>query len=478
MTQKNALHWFTRDLRLSDNPALTYAVRHRTAVVPVFIHDPAANYRALGGASLWWLGKSLAALKTQCNDTLLVEVGETVPRLLTHAKDNAVDLVTLTVDMDPARQAFQKSVAEALRAEGLEVKGLRGNTLWDVDRIVKADGTPYKVFTPFYRKGCLSAKPPRAPLPVPEPLSWVASSSAGPLPQLQEPHVWMKGLNDHWTPGEEGAQARLITFVEKGLKTYKEGRNIPSQPSVSRLSPHLAWGEISPHQAWAAAAHRQGSGVADADIDTFQSELGWREFSYSLLTQKPKLSEDNWSAKFDGFPWSDVSDPVHAQALKAWQQGLTGIPIVDAGMRELWTTGYMHNRVRMIVGSFLVKNLLLHWQNGEAWFWDTLADADPANNAASWQWVAGSGADAAPYFRIFNPVTQAQKFDPEGTYIRQWVPELKPLINKHLFAPWEAPVMDLLSVGVSLGKTYPHPIVELKQSRQRALDAFQSLKDK
>ena len=274
-------------------------------------------------------------------------------------------------------------------------------------------------------------------------------------------------MEPHWHIGEDHAQDRLQEFVDHGLKDYKEGRNFPAQQNVSRLSPHLHFGEISPNQAWY-AAKQKGKGQ---NMDHFLSELGWREFSYSLLYHFPKLPRKNLQAKFDKFPWRNDK-----RLLRRWQQGQTGYPIVDAGMRELWQTGYMHNRVRMIVGSFLVKNLLLHWHHGERWFWDCLVDADLANNSASWQWIAGCGADAAPYFRIFNPVTQGQKFDAAGEYTRHFVPELKDLPDKFLFNPWQAPPGVLNEAGVTLGKTYPEPVVDLKLSRERALQAFASLK--
>ena len=272
---------------------------------------------------------------------------------------------------------------------------------------------------------------------------------------------------DHWQIGEEGAYKRFQTFIKEGLSSYKEGRNIPSEPFVSRLSPHLRWGEISPNQLWYLVRNIGD----DSNIDHFCSELGWREFSYSQLFHNPDLPRKNLQAKFDGFPWAENDD-----YLRAWQTGQTGVPMVDAGMRELWQTGYMHNRVRMIVGSYLVKNLRLHWHHGERWFWDTLVDADLANNSASWQWIAGCGADAAPYFRIFNPVTQGQKFDPQGHYIRQYIPEIAGLPNKYLFSPWEAPAEVLQAAGIKLDSTYPSPIVNLKQSREAALEAFKSLK--
>jgi deoxyribodipyrimidine photo-lyase len=281
---------------------------------------------------------------------------------------------------------------------------------------------------------------------------------------------WYDGIAEAWKPGEAGALERLESFLDEGIRNYKEDRNRPDLENVSRLSPHLHFGEISPHQVWHAANSLKATGGLENDIDHFLSELGWREFSYSLLYHWPALPHNNLQGKFDRFPWRE--DPA---SLRRWQRGQTGYPIVDAGMRELWQTGYMHNRVRMIVGSFLVKNLLLHWHQGEAWFWDTLVDADLANNSASWQWIAGCGADAAPYFRIFNPVTQGRKFDPNGVYVRRLVPEIAALPDKFLHSPWEAPAPVLAGVGIELGSDYPRPMVDLKASRERALEAFRSI---
>jgi deoxyribodipyrimidine photo-lyase len=282
---------------------------------------------------------------------------------------------------------------------------------------------------------------------------------------------WYETMDSLWTPGENGAHKALKVFLSDGLSGYKEGRNFPARNNVSRLSPHIHFGEVSPHQVWYQSQQMESTSGTIKDLEHFHSELGWREFSYNLLFHFPDLVDTNFQKKFDDFPWRDDSD-----LLGRWQKGNTGYPIVDAGMRELWQTGYMHNRVRMVVGSFLVKNLLIDWREGERWFWDCLVDADLANNAASWQWVAGSGADAAPYFRIFNPVTQGTKFDKDGEYTRKFVPELEKLPNKFLFTPWEAPQTVLEEAGIELGKDYPYPIIDLKQSRARALEAFASIK--
>ena len=282
---------------------------------------------------------------------------------------------------------------------------------------------------------------------------------------------WYKGFESEWSPGEDGADKSLDEFLDSGLINYKEGRNFPSQKFVSRLSPHLHFGEISPNEVWYRAKTKETLNGIEKSLAHFHSELGWREFSYYLLYHFPDLPSVNFQRKFDTFPWQK-----NDELLQLWKKGMTGYPIVDAGMRELWKTGYMHNRLRMVVGSFLVKNLLIDWREGEAWFWDCLIDADLASNSASWQWVAGSGADAAPYFRIFNPITQGLKFDPQGEYTKKYVPELKDLPNKYLFNPWEAPKEVLEVAGVELGKDYPEPIVDLKISRELALEAFATTK--
>jgi deoxyribodipyrimidine photo-lyase len=351
----------------------------------------------------------------------------------------------------------------------VEVKSYNGSLLWEPWTIKKDDGDPYKIFTPFYRKGCLQKEVPRDPLPVPKCLRYHHdqnnSMSVDQLKLL--PNIrWDQQLDKHWNAGEEAGEVQLQKFIEKGLPEYKDGRNLPAMPYVSRLSPYLHFGEISTNQLWFTVR----SIANNNHTDHFCSELGWREFSYSQLYHFPDLPTKNFQSKLDLFPW--ISDEA---ALDSWQKGQTGVPMVDAGMRELWQTGYMHNRVRMIVGSFLTKNLRLHWHHGERWFWDTLVDADLANNSASWQWVAGCGADAAPYFRIFNPVTQGQKFDPDGNYVRRFIPEIASLPDKYLFNPWDAPEHVLNKFDIKLGTTYPKPIVDLKVSRATALEAFQSL---
>ncbi len=466
-----SIHWFQQDLRLADNPALT-AAAEAGRILPIYIlDDDNAGKWQIGAASRWWLHHSLAALNKSLNGKLSLYVGkaeEIIPELV---KTHQVDAVYWNRCYEPWRTERDSHIKTALKDKGIKAESYNGSLLWAPWDVLKADKTPYKVFTPYYRKGCLNAAPPRPPLDEPEEMQLVhdsASTSLGSLSLLPTKPRWDKKMEAYWEIGEAGAQDCLEQFIAHGLNGYKKGRDFPSRTNTSHLSPYLHFGEISPNTVWYAAKEASESD----DLYHFLSELGWREFSYYLLFHFPSLPEENFQPKFNGFPW--VQDD---KTLLAWQQGKTGIPLVDAGMRELWETGYMHNRVRMIVASFLVKNLLIHWHEGEAWFWDCLVDADLASNSASWQWVAGSGADAAPYFRIFNPVTQARKFDPHGTYIRRYVPELKDLPDKYLHAPWEADSSILQTAGITLGETYPHPLADLRSSRIAALAAYSGIRN-
>ena len=339
--------------------------------------------------------------------------------------------------------------------------------------IATGSGSPYKVYTPFWKS--IQAKGFPAPVQKPDyKLADIghAGLELDDLKLLPGNPDWASGWQDMWTPGEQGAADRLEDFLDEGIRGYGTLRNRPDLPNVSRLSPHLHFGEISPRQICAKSAF---SAAVDArlaeDVGKFQSEIAWRDFSNHLLFHFPEIPEKNWKRAFDAYPWRDNDDD-----LRAWQKGMTGYPMVDAGMRELWNTGYMHNRIRMLVASFLVKHLRIHWRKGEAWFWDTLLDADLANNTASWQWVTGSGADAAPYFRIFSPISQGPRFDPNGDYVRKWCPELSNLPDQLIHAPFEADEKSLAAAGVQLGKTYPHPIVDHKVARQAALDGYEAVK--
>jgi len=469
MQRHIAIHWFRQDLRLADNPALTQAATH-THVLPIYILDDnhAGDY-ALGGASRWWLYYSLLSLRDSLNGHLSIYQGDPLEVLLDITRRLPISAVYWNRCYAPWQRQRDTQIKQRLKDTGIAASSKNGSLLWEPWTIQKKDNTPYKVFTPFYQKGCLQSPPPRTPVTKPDNMRCLRDEQA--LADIPADHLlptirWDAQLEPHWRIGEEAAQQRLQTFMAEGLAYYKEQRNFPARPAVSRLSPYLRFGEISPNQLWYVVQSRE----SDPHIAHFCSELGWREFSYSQLYHNPDLPTKNLQAKFDAFPWVE-----NQKWLRAWQRGLTGIPMVDAGMRELWQTGYMHNRVRMVVGSFLVKNLRLHWQHGARWFWNTLVDADLANNSASWQWIAGCGADAVPYFRIFNPVTQGQKFDPDGRYIRCFIPEIAHLPDHYLFSPWQAPEQILRDAAVKLGDTYPVPIIDLKQSREAALAAFQSL---
>lgn len=467
MKQKIAIHWFRQDLRLADNAALSKASEHQQLLTVYILDDINAKAHALGEASRCWLHHSLVALSQSLADKLCVYRGNPKAVFAELMQRFDIEAVYFTRCYEPWRVKRDKQLSQWLTEQQIRVQSFNGSLLWEPWQINKQDGSPYRVFTPFYRKGCLTAVPPHKPLAAVQ-ANLVDDKQSLNLDELQLlPNQDWQQFMRHWQVGERAAQQRLHDFIDEGLFHYKEGRNFPAKPFISRLSPHLHFGEISPNQVW----YSMQTLGDDNNIAHFCSELGWREFSYNLLFHHAELATKNLQAKFDHFPWQD-----DASLLAAWQRGKTGVPMVDAGMRELWQTGFMHNRVRMIVGSFLVKNLLLHWQHGERWFWNTLVDADLANNSASWQWIAGCGADAAPYFRVFNPVTQGEKFDPNGDYVRRYLPELARLPTQYLFCPWLAPAQTLQEAKVVLGENYPYPIVDLKASRELALAAFASLK--
>ncbi len=481
MTDKPIIVWFRRDLRLADHAALSAAIEAGASVVPTYVLDDAAagTWRA-GAASRWWLHHSLASLKGSIEalgSKLVLRRGDTAEVLAALARETGAAAVYCSRGYEPFAQQLERNVRAKLGALDVELKRFAGTLLHEPDHLKTQAGGPFKVYTPFWRALRSGIKVSRA-LPAPDSIPLPRKEPKGERLEawrlLPKKPDWAGGMREAWTPGEAGAQERLSAFVSDGLADYADERNRPDREGTSRLSPHLAFGEISPRQCWLQAGHFASRHPrADHGHETFLKELVWREFSAHLLFHWPNLPDEPFRPEFADFPWRKS-----ARHLKAWQRGLTGYPIVDAGMRELWTTGWMHNRVRMIVASFLIKDLMLPWQEGEAWFWDTLVDADLANNAASWQWVAGSGADAAPYFRIFNPVTQGEKFDPEGDYVRRWVPELAKLPAKAIHAPWLAAAGVLAAADVRIGATYPVPIVDHAEARLAALAAFKGLKDK
>lgn len=468
----NAIVWFRQDLRLSDNPALHHAVEKKHNILPLYIlDDENSGEWCMGAASRWWLHHSLSSLHQSLGNKLCLATGNPESIIKKLIQEHKIEAIYWNRCYEPWRIQRDTALKKTFSDDGIEVNSYNGSLLFEPLQTLKNDGTPYKVFTPFYKNGCLKRSTPRSVLTKPKRKKLIDHQilSVGEL-QLMPAIKWYEQMHDEWQPGEEGAQQRLSDFLDNGIENYKEGRDFPASELTSRLSPHLHFGEISPHQIWQELEALKDQASNDDNVENFRSELGWREFSNNLLYHFPEIPKKNLQEKFDRFSWRD--DP---EALKKWQQGMTGYPIVDAGMRELWQTGYMHNRVRMIVGSFLVKNLMIHWHHGEDWFWDTLLDADLANNSASWQWIAGCGADAAPYFRIFNPVTQGQKFDKAGEYVRRYIPEIKALPDQYIHNPWEAKSEVLEEAKISLGEDYPKPIVDLKESRERALAAFKQL---
>ncbi len=467
--------WFRQDLRLADNPALAAAVASGRAVIPLYVLDETAS--PLGGASLWWLDKSLASLGADLGalgSRLILRRGDPVHQIGEILATTGAAAVVWNRLYDKHSIARDSALKSDLRADGIEAQSFDGGLLVEPWTVKSGSGDPYKVFTPFWRaaRGVFVDRPGFAtPAALPAPPSWPGSDALADWGLHPARPDWSRGF-DIWTPGEGGARAMLDLFLGGAVRTYAEARNLPGVEGTSRLSPHLHFGEIGPRQVWRAVqAATNGGGVPGDQAAKFLAELGWREFNHHLLFHWPDLPTANFKPEFDRFVWRD--DPV---ALKAWQRGQTGYPIVDGGMRELWTTGFMHNRVRMIVASFLIKHLMIDWREGEAWFRDTLVDADIAQNAANWQWVAGSGADASPWFRIFNPITQGEKFDPDGVYVRRWIPELAKLPNDVLHQPWTASEGRLKAAGVTLGRTYPRPIVDHPAARTRALDAYAVVK--
>ena len=477
---QTALLWLRRDLRLADNPALLQAMSGFERVLPIYIHAPEEESPwAPGAASRWWLHHSLVALgeglRAHGSD-LAVARGPSLETLSETARRVGASAVLWNRLYDPATRERDARIKTSLRASGLGCESHNALLLVEPWEARTGAGEPYRVFSPFWRKiapvlaELSPAGLPSRFAPTPDtdlPTGPAAIDALGLLPTI----AWDQGLAERWSPGERGAWQRALEFVAGPLTGYGEGRDLPARAGTSSLSPHLHLGEIGPRQVLALIAERLGS-LDAPEVEHYVRELGWREFAYHLLYHFPDTTDRPLNPRFAGFPWRS-SD--REETLDAWRHGRTGVPLVDAGMRELWHTGWMHNRVRMVVASYLTKNLLLPWQEGARWFWDTLVDADLASNTLGWQWSAGCGADAAPYFRIFNPVRQGERFDPDGAYVRRWCPELARLPDKAIHRPWEAPEPILRAAGVRLGTEYPRPLVDLDASRKAALAAYAEL---
>lgn len=462
------LVWFRRDLRLRDNPALAHAAASGRAAIPFFLLDE--DERRRGGASRWWLHGSLAALAdrlARLGSRLVLRRGAAAQEIAALVQETGAEALVWNRLYEPAAMARDQRITAQCRAAGLAVRSFNASLLREPWSIGTQSGKPYRVFTPFWRH-CLAegfAPPEGAPQRLLAPARWPASETLAAWQLRPSAPDWAGGLRAAWQPGEAGAADRLQDFLSRGVRNYAAGRDLPGDDGTGRLSPHLHFGEIGPRQ----IAAQLGAANPKSGAGAFLRQLGWREFSAHLLFHNPDLETVNLQRAFDRMPWRDAPDE-----LRAWQRGRTGYPMVDAGMRQLWASGWMHNRVRMIAASFLTKHLLMDWRRGAAWFWDTLVDADLANNSAGWQWVAGSGADASPWFRIFNPIVQGQRFDAEGAYIRQWLPGLRRLPTRWIHAPWEAPPSVLAEAGVRLGETYPRPLVEHQAARRRALEIYET----
>ncbi len=460
-----AIVWFRRDLRLTDNPALQAAAAEFDIIVPLYIYAPheEAEWQP-GAASNWWLHHSLKSLAKDLaaiGASLVIRQGDSRRILLDLAASTSATAIYWNRLYEPAIIERDAKLRKALRENDLATHEFNGYLLHEPGAIMNKSGAPYKVFTPFW-KSAKNLLEPHAPSPPPElapfsqPLESLHVDDLGLLPAIK----WYDGLAEHWSPGEAAGLARLENFIEETVMNYHEDRNRPDRNGTSRLSPHLHFGEVSPNQiVWAAQQALGASAAAETGTQVFLSEVGWREFAHHLLAHFPHTTEHPLRPEFKTFPWrqADESD----SDFNAWCHGKTGVPMVDAGMRELWRTGWMHNRMRMIVASFLTKNQLISWQCGARWFWDTLVDANLASNTLGWQWTAGCGADAAPFFRIFNPVRQGEKFDPNERYVRRWCRELSDVPAGAAHAPWTA------------DNGYAEPIVDLGRSRELALEAYQ-----
>lgn len=474
MTAKTALLWFRQDLRLDDNPAFLEAVNKGYDIRPVFImDDEAPGPWRMGGASRWWLHKSLSALNASLGDQIGFFTGKTLETLTYLIKREKPHAILWNRCYEPWNRALEQELERICMNRGIDAQSFNASLLNEPWEVVKSDGRAYSIYTPYAKAARQRIGTAERPENAPAHFKVTSVQNGSPLPALKllgKP-AWHEKLEPHWSPGEAGARKALQEFIRNTLKNYASERDRPDIKGTSTLSPHLHFGEISPRRVVREVSEYAAQARAESGADKFIGEILWREFCYHLLHTHPSMPEASLKRNFENIAWNRDD-----QALLRWKKGQTGIPIVDAGMRQLWQTGWMHNRVRMIAASFLVKNMGIDWRAGQRWFWDCLADADLANNAAGWQWVAGCGADAAPYVRIFNPVTQARKFDPDGRYIRAFVPEIAGLDNESLFAPWEAPAQALTRAGVRLGETYPHPVADLRTSREKALEAYARIK--
>lgn len=472
-----AIVWFRQDLRLRDNPALYYAATENENIIPLYILNENRPW-VFGDAQRWWLHHSLNSLRSQLKKLglkLILRKGNPAKIFLELAKNKKMNAVYWNDCYEPDAIIQDKKIKTKLIKLGIKIKNYNGSLLYKPCEIINKKGEHFKVFTPFWKACCHQAINMNIlTIPKLKQAKVLKSEVLNTWKLLPAKPNWAKGFDKIWQPGELHAKKQLNQFVSKKLTHYSKHRDFPAHDVTSLLSPHLHFGEISPRQIFAVIKQIE---IHNKDLfgvcEHFLRELGWREFSYHLLYHFPATFKKNFREQFDSLPWSN-----NKKLLSCWQKGKTGFPIVDAGMRQLWHTGYMHNRVRMIVASFLTKDLLIDWRYGAKWFWNTLVDADLASNTMNWQWVAGSGVDAAPYFRIFNPILQGKKYDPKGEYVRYWVPELAKIPNEYIHEPWLTPSKLLKEMNFSIGKNYPQVIVDHEIARKKALSIYKKLKQK
>jgi deoxyribodipyrimidine photo-lyase len=477
MSDSVSIVWFRLDLRLADNLSLLEAVTNSDYAVPVYIWSPSEDgHWAPGGASKWWLHQSLESLGehlVNAESKLIIRSGDSLKVLQELIEETGAKSLFFNRRFDPFGRKVDENVEKVLESQGVSVKTFNSSLLHDPEKVRTKQGTPFKVFTPFWNHFTATIEPEMPagqPKKIPFPKVKIKSLALDEL-ELEPKIDWASGFRETFTPGENGAHKRLKAFLKDGIENYGIGRDLPNEDGVSMLSPHMHFGEIGPRQIWHAVRELDVKPTKRTHIETYLKEIGWRDFAHHVLYHFPFTSDKPLRQQYSKFPWSGSKEQ-----LESWQKGMTGYPIVDAGMRQLWHTGWMHNRVRMIVASFLTKDLLISWKDGAEWFWDTLVDADLASNTLGWQWAGGCGADAAPYFRIFNPQLQGEKFDPHGEYVRRWVPELKNLESKWIHNPAKAPPLVLAAAGIQLGENYPKPLVDHDIARKRALAALAQVK--
>lgn len=470
--------WFRRDLRLIDNPALCAALKSGATVIPLFIwsYENEGEW-PLGGAAKWWLHSSLYKLNLELKkigSRLILRAGDPLVVLKKLLKETGAKEIYFSRRYEPHALKYDTKIIQDLQKMRIQAKTYDASLLFEPWDLSTPKKTPYQAFAPFWKK--IQNKEPPLPLQAPKQMPIVALNiESVPLAKLRlEPFVnWTTGLKSRWQPGEEGACNRLYYFIENHLNHYAKDRDRPDKDAGSCLSAHLHFGEISPRHIWHAVTKWMPTQVDPKIIEscwTFLAQLGWREFAYHVLHHFPSTPSFPFNHNFNAFPWKENEDHF-----AAWKAGKTGYPIIDAAMRELWITGWMHGRTRLIVSSFLTKDLLIPWQHGARWFWDTLVDADLASNILNWQSVAGCGPETPPYTQFINPTVQGEKFDPDGTYIKRWLPELSKLGHNHIHRPWTASPIDLELAGVELGVNYPHPIIEHEKAKKRALTAYHHL---